>query len=151
MGSISRRVAPPRSRLAIIVMTGYGNVSRRCARSAGSRGLPGEARVPRVLLSRIREALAADQQRQERSAVEAAARALTSREKEVAGFLVKGKKRSKEIAAALGISPALRRDIAPGAAQMEVWLYRRARHPPGFTQQPTTPATPRVVHVESRA
>jgi FixJ family two-component response regulator len=60
--------------------------------------------VPRVLLGRIREVLAADQRQQERSAVRLRLARLTSREREVAGLLVKGK-RSKEVAAALGISP----------------------------------------------
>src|SRR6267142_2124174 len=66
---------------------------------------------------------------------------LAAREKEVAGFLVKGK-RSKEIAAALGISPrtaeghrrqVLRKmEVGSTAELATAW----------FTQQPTTPATP---------
>ena len=127
--------------LPIIVMTGYGNVSAS-VRSfrGGAVDFLEKPVVPRVLLSRIREALAADQQRQERSAVKLRLARLTSREKEVAGFLVKGK-RSKEIAAALGISPrtaeghrrqVLRKmEVGSTAELATAW----------FTQQPTTPAT----------
>jgi two-component system, LuxR family, response regulator FixJ len=91
--------------LPIIVMTGYGNVSAsvRSFRQ-GAVDFLEKPVVPRVLLSRIREALAADQRRQERSAVRLRLARLTSREREVAGLLVKGK-RSKEVAATLGISP----------------------------------------------
>jgi FixJ family two-component response regulator len=91
--------------LPIIVMTGYGSVSAsvRAFRS-GAVDFLEKPVVPRVLLGRIREALAADQRRQERSAVRLRLARLTSREREVAGLLVKGK-RSKEVAAALGISP----------------------------------------------
>jgi len=128
--------------LPIIVMTGYGNVSAS-VRSfrGGAVDFLEKPVVPRVLLSRIREALAADQRRQERSAVKLRLARLTSREKEVAGFLVKGK-RSKEIAAALGISPrtaeghrrqVLRKmEVGSTAELATAW----------FTQQPTTPATP---------
>ena len=123
------------------VMTGYGNVSAS-VRSfrGGAVDFLEKPVVPRVLLSRIREALAADQRRQERSAVKLRLARLTSREKEVAGFLVKGK-RSKEIAAALGISPrtaeghrrqVLRKmEVGSTAELATAW----------FTQQPTTPAT----------
>jgi FixJ family two-component response regulator len=91
--------------LPIIVMTGYGSVSAsvRAFRS-GAVDFLEKPVVPRVLLGRIREALAADQRRQERSAVRLRLARLTSREREVAGLLVKGK-RSKEVAAALRISP----------------------------------------------
>jgi len=91
--------------LPIIVMTGYGSVSAsvRAFRS-GAVDFLEKPVVPRVLLGRIREALAADQRRQERSAVRLRLARLTSREREIAGLLVKGK-RSKEVAAALGISP----------------------------------------------
>jgi FixJ family two-component response regulator len=91
--------------LPIIVMTGYGSVSAsvRAFRS-GAVDFLEKPVVPRVLLGRIREALAADQRQQERSAVRLRLARLTSREREVAGLLVKGK-RSKEVAAALGISP----------------------------------------------
>jgi FixJ family two-component response regulator len=91
--------------LPIIVMTGYGSVSASVrAFRGGAVDFLEKPVVPRVLLSRIREALAADQRRQERSAARLRLARLTSREKEVAGLLVKGK-RSKEVAVALGISP----------------------------------------------
>jgi two-component system, LuxR family, response regulator FixJ len=91
--------------LPIIVMTGHANVpaSVRSFR-AGALDFLEKPVPPRVLLSRIRDALAVDQQRHERSAVRLRLARLTSREREVAGLLVKGK-RSKEVAAALGISP----------------------------------------------
>jgi FixJ family two-component response regulator len=90
--------------LPVIVMTGYANVSTsvRSFRSGAVDFLEKPVR-PRVLLGRIREALAADQRRLERAAVRWRLARLTRREKEVAGLLVKGK-RSKEVAAALGIS-----------------------------------------------
>jgi two-component system, LuxR family, response regulator FixJ len=126
--------------LPIIVMTGYGNVSTS-VRSfrGGAVDFLEKPVVPRVLLGRIREALAADERRQERSAVRLRLARLTSREKEVVGLLVKGK-RSKEIAAALGISPrtaeghrrqVLRKmEVGSTAELATAWL----------TQQPTTTA-----------
>jgi FixJ family two-component response regulator len=130
--------------LPIIVMTGYGNVSAS-VRSfrGGAVDFLEKPVVPRVLLSRIREALAVDQRRQERSAVRLRLARLTSREREVAGLLVKGK-RSKEVAVALGISPrtaeghrreVLRKmEVGSTAELATAWL----------TQQPTTPeASPR--------
>jgi FixJ family two-component response regulator len=91
--------------LPIIVMTGHANVlaSVRSFR-AGALDFLEKPVQPRVLLSRIRDALAIDQRRQQRSAVALRLARLTSREREVAGLLVKGK-RTKEVAAALGISP----------------------------------------------
>jgi FixJ family two-component response regulator len=130
--------------LPIIVMTGYGNVSAS-VRSfrGGAVDFLEKPVVPRVLLSRIREALAVDQRRQERSAVRLRLARLTSREREVAGLLVKGK-RSKEVAVALGISTrtaeghrreVLRKmEVGSTAELATAWL----------TQQPTTPeASPR--------
>ena len=126
--------------LPIIVMTGHGNVSTS-VRSfrGGAVDFLEKPVVPRVLLGRIREALAADERRQERSAVRLRLARLTSREKEVVGLLVKGK-RSKEIAAALGISPrtaeghrrqVLRKmEVGSTAELATAWL----------TQQPTTTA-----------
>jgi FixJ family two-component response regulator len=130
--------------LPIIVMTGYGNVSAS-VRSfrGGAVDFLEKPVVPRVLLSRIREALAVDQRRQERAAVRLRLARLTSREREVAGLLVKGK-RSKEVAVALGISTrtaeghrreVLRKmEVGSTAELATAWL----------TQQPTTPeASPR--------
>jgi FixJ family two-component response regulator len=126
--------------LPIIVMTGYANVSAS-VRSfrAGAVDFLEKPVVPRMLLGRIREALAVDQRRQERSAVRRRLARLTSREREVAGLLVKGK-RSKEIAAALGISPrtaeghrrqVLRKmEVGSTAELATAWL----------AQQPTTTA-----------
>jgi FixJ family two-component response regulator len=123
----------------IIVMTGYGDVptSVRAFRG-GAVDFLEKPVVPRVLLSRIREALAVDQRRQERSAVRLRLARLTSREREVAGLLVKGK-RSKEIAVALGISPrtaeghrrqVLRKmEVGSTAELATAWLI----------QQPTSP------------
>jgi two-component system, LuxR family, response regulator FixJ len=126
--------------LPIIVMTGYGNVSAS-VRSfrGGAVDFLEKPVVPRALLGRIREALAVDERRQERSAVRLRLARLTSREKEVAGLLVKGK-RSKEIATSLGISPrtaeghrrqVLRKmEVGSTAELATAWL----------TQQPTTTA-----------
>jgi two-component system, LuxR family, response regulator FixJ len=128
--------------LPIIVMTGYANVSAS-VRSfrGGAVDFLEKPVVPRALLARIREALAVDQQRQERSAVRRRLARLTSREREVAGLLVKGK-RSKEIAAALRISPrtaeghrrqVLRKmEVGSTAELATAWL----------AQQPTTTAVP---------
>jgi FixJ family two-component response regulator len=128
--------------LPIIVMTGYGNVSAS-VRSfrAGAVDFLEKPVVPRVLLSRIREALAADQRRQERSAVRLRLERLTSREREVAALLVKGK-RSKEVAASLGISPrtaeghrrqVLRKmEVGSTAELATAWL----------SQEPTTAQSP---------
>lgn len=90
--------------LPVIVVTGYANVSAsvRSFRSGAVDFLEKPVR-PRVLLERIRGALAADQRRLERAAVRSRLARLTAREKEVAELLVKGK-RSKEVAGALGIS-----------------------------------------------
>jgi two-component system, LuxR family, response regulator FixJ len=127
--------------LPIIVMTGHANVlaSVRSFR-AGALDFLEKPVAPRLLLSRIRDALAVDQRRQERSAVGLRLARLTSREREVAGLLVKGK-RSKEVAAALGISPrtaeghrrqVLRKMEAGSTAELAIaWL----------TQQPTTAQT----------
>jgi FixJ family two-component response regulator len=128
--------------LPIIVMTGYGSVSASVrAFRGGAVDFLEKPVVPRVLLSRIREALAADQRRQERSAARLRLARLTSREKEVAGLLVKGK-RSKEVAVALGISPrtaeghrrqVLRKmEVGSTAELATAWL----------TQQPPTVETP---------
>jgi two-component system, LuxR family, response regulator FixJ len=128
--------------LPIIVMTGYANVSAS-VRSfrGGAVDFLEKPVVPRALLARIREALAVDQQRQERSAVRRRLARLTSREREVAGLLVKGK-RSKEIAAALRISPrtaeghrrqVLRKmEVGSTAELATAWLI----------QPPITPAVP---------
>jgi two-component system, LuxR family, response regulator FixJ len=125
--------------LPIIVMTGYANVSAS-VRSfrGGAVDFLEKPVVPRVLLSRIREALAVDQRRQERSAVRLRLARLTAREREVAGLLIKGK-RAKEVALALGISPrtaeghrrqVLRKmEVGSTAELATAWL----------TQQPTTP------------
>ena len=91
--------------LPIIVMTGYARVSTSVrAFRGGAMDFLEKPVAPRELLSRIRDALAVDQRRQERSATALRLARLTSREREVAGLLVQGK-RSKEVAAALGISP----------------------------------------------
>ena len=128
--------------LPIIVMTGYASVSAS-VRSfrGGAVDFLEKPVVPRALLARIREALAVDQQRQERSAVRRRLARLTSREREVAGLLVKGK-RSKEIAAALRISPrtaeghrrqVLRKmEVGSTAELATAWLI----------QPPITPAVP---------
>lgn len=127
--------------LPIIVMTGHANVpaSVRSFR-AGALDFLEKPVAPRVLLSRIRDALAVDQQRQQRSAVRLRLARLTSREREVAGLLVKGN-RSKEVAAALGISTrtaeghrrqVLRKmEVGSTAELATAWL----------TQQPSTAQT----------
>jgi two-component system, LuxR family, response regulator FixJ len=128
--------------LPIIVMTGYGNVSAS-VRSfrGGAVDFLEKPVVPRVLLSRIRDALAVDQRRQEHSAVRRRLARLTAREQEVAALLVKGK-RSKEVAATLGISPrtaeghrrqVLRKMEVSSTAELAIaWL----------AQKPTTAQTP---------
>jgi FixJ family two-component response regulator len=125
--------------LPIIVMTGYGSVSAS-VRSfrGGAVDFLEKPVVPRVLLNRIREALAVDQRRQERLAVRLRLARLTSREREVAGLLVKGK-RSKEVAVVLGISSrtaeghrrqVLRKmEVGSTAEPAVAWL----------SQEPTTP------------
>jgi two-component system response regulator FixJ len=128
--------------LPIIVMTGHANVpaSVRSFR-AGALDFLEKPVQPRVLLSRIRDALAIDQRRQEHSAVRLRLARLTSREREVAGLLVKGK-RSKEVAATLGISArtaeghrrqVLRKMEVGSTAELAIaWL----------AQKPTTAQTP---------
>jgi two-component system, LuxR family, response regulator FixJ len=125
--------------LPIIVMTGYGNVSAS-VRSfrGGAVDFLEKPVVPRVLLSRIRDALAVDQRRQEHSAVRRRLARLTSREKEVAALLVKGK-RSKEVAATLGISPrtaeghrrqVLRKmEVSSTAELATAWLAQQSTTP----------------------
>jgi FixJ family two-component response regulator len=94
--------------LPILVLTGYGDVptSVRAFRG-GAVDFLEKPVAPRVLLGRIREALASDRQRrqasEEREAVRRRFARLTPREREVAQLLVVGR-RSKEVAAALGIS-----------------------------------------------
>ena len=94
--------------LPIIVMTGYGDVptSVRAFRGGAVDFLEKPVK-PRVLLGRIRDALAIDRRHRdaarEREAVARRITRLTSRERQVAQLLVDGK-RSKEIAASLGIS-----------------------------------------------
>jgi two-component system, LuxR family, response regulator FixJ len=94
--------------LPIIVMTGYGDVptSVRAFRGGALDFLEKPVK-PRVLLGRIRDALAIDRRQRgamhEREAVARRLTRLTSRERQVAQLLADGK-RSKEIAASLGIS-----------------------------------------------
>lgn len=94
--------------LPIIVMTGYGDVptSVRAFRGGAVDFLEKPVK-PRVLLGRIRDALAIDRRHRdavhEREAVAQRITRLTLRERQVAQLLVDGK-RSKEIAASLGIS-----------------------------------------------
>ncbi len=114
--------------LPIIVMTGYGNVSAsvRSFRQ-GAVDFLEKPVVPRVLLSRIREALAADQRRQERSAVRLRLARLTSRERggRVAreGQALEGDRRD-----ARHQPPHCGGTSAPGAAQDGGRLHGRARH-----------------------
>jgi FixJ family two-component response regulator len=94
--------------LPILVLTGYADVptSVRAFRG-GAVDFLEKPVAPRVLLGRIREALATDRQRrqasEEREAIRRRFSRLTPREREVAQLLVAGR-RSKEVAAALGIS-----------------------------------------------
>jgi two-component system response regulator FixJ len=94
--------------LPIIVLTAHGSVATSVrALKAGAIDFLEKPARPATLLARIREALEVDRRRRdaeaEREALERCAARLTRREREVAGLLVAGK-RSKEIAAALGVS-----------------------------------------------
>jgi two-component system, LuxR family, response regulator FixJ len=125
--------------LPIIVMTGYGDVptSVRAFRGGAVDFLEKPVK-PRVLLGRIRDALAIDRRHRdascERETVLRRLTRLTSREREVAQLLVDGK-RSKEIAVALGISTrtaeghrrqVLRKMEVGSTAQLAAaWLMQR--------------------------
>jgi len=98
-----------RATLPVIVLTAHGSVpaSVRALKAGAVDFLEKPAR-PAVLLARVREAMALGRQRHEAEVeqrlVEQRAARLTPRERQVARLLVDGK-RSKEIAAALGVSP----------------------------------------------
>jgi two-component system, LuxR family, response regulator FixJ len=95
--------------LPIIVMTGHANVTAT-VRSfrGGALDFLEKPVAARVLLRRVRDALEIDREQRAATMRRAAAAQrlarLTSRERQVARLLVEGK-RSKEVAAALGISP----------------------------------------------
>jgi FixJ family two-component response regulator len=101
---LRRRGSP----LPVLVITGHGDVSSSVrAFRGGALDFLEKPVAPRVLLERVRHALAVDRQRREAArAREAVARRLarlTTREREVARLLAAGR-RSKEVAAAIGIS-----------------------------------------------
>jgi FixJ family two-component response regulator len=93
--------------IPIVVLTAHGNVATSVrALKAGAVDFLEKPARPATLLARIREALEVDRRHRdaqaERNALERGAARLTRREREVAGLLVAGK-RSREIAAALGV------------------------------------------------
>jgi two-component system, LuxR family, response regulator FixJ len=99
----SRPVRPP-----VIVLTAHGSVPTSVqALRAGAIDFIEKPMRPTALMARIREAFEIDAReriaRAQRSAIEERARRLSRRERDVAYLLMTGK-RSKEIAAELGIS-----------------------------------------------
>jgi FixJ family two-component response regulator len=94
--------------LPIIMLTAHGSVATSVrALKAGAIDFLEKPAHPDTLVTCIREALEVDRRRREaeaeRDALERCAARLTRREREVAGLLVAGK-RSKDIAAALGVT-----------------------------------------------
>jgi FixJ family two-component response regulator len=95
--------------LPVIVLTAHGSVPASVrALKAGAIDFLEKPTPPATLVARVREALALGQDRQakdaERTLVEQRAARFTPRERQVARLLVAGK-RSKQIAASLGVSP----------------------------------------------